>query len=441
MIISLLSQGQSGRQQLQMVEPIMAMLEQKEAQAKAEEDNKRAQKNARNQAFAAQGGQLAGTLGGMYLMGKMAGMGAGAATGAGAAAGAGAGAGASGALATPTLLSVGAPTTSAGAGAGASTLGSVGSVALPVAAAAAALSETWEGGAKDILRGRGNRQDWTNMGVNAVTGVVPNMLLRWAGKPSIGRMMTSGKSDDQLIRDDFRGSLKTQGIADEDYNVTLADGTKFDIGKDGKATLLNTDGKTERRYWNVDMENPLAKYAVTVLDPRVRELYGNAQNPEQYTAMLVNAVTSNAKSEDDVRRNINAVLGNSELAKGLNLPVAQSQTSAPTTQPQQSAPQTNSNFMAIPNSNPMPRPSSAATAPADISSQLANATAQKAGDAQLNQQMGNVFGALGASGGDALQSTQLTASPWSSMSQEQRDKVMQQLTGLKGLFAVSNQQR
>jgi hypothetical protein len=424
-----------------MVEPIMAMLEQKEAQAKAEEDNKRAQKNARNQAFAAQGGQLAGTLGGMYLMGKMAGMGAGAATGAGAAAGAGAGAGASGALATPTLLSVGAPTTSAGAGAGASTLGSVGSVALPVAAAAAALSETWEGGAKDILRGRGNRQDWTNMGVNAVTGVVPNMLLRWAGKPSIGRMMTSGKSDDQLIRDDFRGSLKTQGIADEDYNVTLADGTKFDIGKDGKATLLNTDGKTERRYWNVDMENPLAKYAVTVLDPRVRELYGNAQNPEQYTAMLVNAVTSNAKSEDDVRRNINAVLGNSELAKGLNLPVAQSQTSAPTTQPQQSAPQTNSNFMAIPNSNPMPRPSSAATAPADISSQLANATAQKAGDAQLNQQMGNVFGALGASGGDALQSTQLTASPWSSMSQEQRDKVMQQLTGLKGLFAVSNQQR
>jgi hypothetical protein len=258
-----------------------------------------------NAALAQTGGQVLGAVGTAYGLGQL---------------GAGAGAG-TGAVAMPTALG--------GSGALGGTAGttSIGSVALPVAAIAAGLSETWEGGMKDIIRGRGNKQDWTNMGINAVGGVGPNLVLRWMGKPSLGRMMTSGKSDAQLLRDDFRGKLKETGIADEDYNITLANGDKYNIGKDGKAKLTNIDGKTTRRTWDVDWENPLAKYAVDKLDPRVRSIYteeaAKAGIPvEQYTGMLVNAATYNAKSEKDVEANIDAMLGKSGLDKGAGATVS-----------------------------------------------------------------------------------------------------------------------
>jgi len=201
------------------------------------------------------------------------------------------------------------------------TLGSIGAVALPVAAVGLALNNAWETGMKDILRGRGDRADWANQGVNLATGFVPNTVLKLMGKPSIGRMMTSGKSDAQLLRDDFRGKLQETGVADEDYKITLANGDKYDIGKDGKAKLTNIDGKTTRRTWDVDWDNPLAKYAVDKIDPRVRSVYteeaAKAGIPvEQYTGMLVNAATSNAKNEKEVDANINAFLGKSGLDKG-----------------------------------------------------------------------------------------------------------------------------
>jgi hypothetical protein len=195
---------------------------------------------------------------------------------------------------------------------------------------------------KDILRGRGTREDFINTGLALGTGGlagIPNLALRLMGKRSVGKMMTTGKSDAQLLRDDFRGELKASGIADEDYNVTLADGSKFDIGKDGKATLTNIDGKTERRYWNVDESNPLAKYAITKIDPIVRAKY-NAEaeaagyKPEQFTAMMVNAVTSNAKSQTDIDANIKAIYGDSS-APGDSKPQVSAQPQLPT-QPQQS---------------------------------------------------------------------------------------------------------
>jgi len=210
-------------------------------------------------------------------------------------------------------------------------LGSVGSVALPVAAAAAVLSNAWETGMKDIVRGKGNRQDWTNQAVN-LTGIgqIGNIGLRLMGKPSIGAMMTSGKSMPQKIRDDFRGHLKEAGVADDDYMVTLADGTKFNIGLDGKTKYQNVgeniDGKTERNAWDVDFTNPLAEFAVQKIDPMIKGIYGGDNPdkkvfPSQFTGMLVNAATSNAQTEDDVLANIEAMLGQSKFAEGLNLDV------------------------------------------------------------------------------------------------------------------------
>jgi hypothetical protein len=204
---------------------------------------------------------------------------------------------------------------SAGVEAGASTLSTVGSYALPAVVAAALANNAWEGGLKDIVRGRGDRADWTNSIVNMTPiGAPINIGLRLLGKRSIGSMMKSGKSDAQKTRDDFRGDLKSAGIGDDNYEVTLADGSKFNVGLDGKTRYKNVgkniDGREERQAWDVDFSNPLAKFATDRLDGLVRQRYG-ADNgkyaPGQFTGMLVNAVTSNAKSEADILRNIEAL--------------------------------------------------------------------------------------------------------------------------------------
>lgn len=221
-------------------------------------------------------------------------------------------------LGTPTPWAAGAggstATTLGGTGAtvgGASSLGSIGSVALPIAAALAVAQSSYERGGKKILQGKGNREDW----INTFSGG-PNAILGLMGKQSVGRRMASGKSEAQQIRDDYRGFLKAEGVADDNYNVTLADGSTFDIGKDGKAKLTNADGKTTRRYYEIDWENPLAKKAVEMIDPKVRENFGDAKQVEQLTAMLVNAATSNATTPEEVQANINAMMKQSKLAGG-----------------------------------------------------------------------------------------------------------------------------
>jgi len=269
-------------------------------------------------------GQIGGALAGMYAAQKMGGLfgTSAAASGAGAgAAGAGAaGAGAAGAGAGAGAAGAGAGTAGATTAASTSTLGSVGAIALPVALAVGTISNAWETGMKDIVRGRGDRADWTNQAVNLATGFAPNMALRLMGKRSIGAMMKSGKSNAQAIRDDFRGDLKEANVADNKYNVTLADGTKFNIGLDGKTKYKNVDEKTTRNAWDVDFTNPLAKFATDKIDPMIRGIYG-ADNPKakffpgQYTGMLVNAATSNAKSEADVLANIETMLGKSKFAQ------------------------------------------------------------------------------------------------------------------------------
>lgn len=303
---------------------------------KSPEEQARDAAAAQQQAGLAQtGGAILGAVGTQYIASQLAGSGAAAATGAGAAGAGAAGAGAAGAGAAGAGAAGGAAAggaaaggTAAGAGAGTaatgSTLGAIGSVALPAAIIAAAASNAWETGMKDIVRGKGDRADWANQAVNVFAGGLPNMALRMMGKRSIGAMMKSGKSAPQKIRDDFRGDLKQAGVVDDKYNVTLADGTKFNVGLDGKAKFQNLgeniDGKTSRNAYDVDWSNPLAKFASERIDPMIRNIYGddNAKAkyfPGQFTGILVNAASSNAKSEEDVIANIEAMLGKSKFAE------------------------------------------------------------------------------------------------------------------------------
>jgi len=313
------------------IPPLQAVQKVEERFGPPKTDKEKAKDEQKNQLA-----QMGGNIGGMLLtseimrgfpnLGGLFGAGS---AGAGTAAAGTTAAGTAGAgttVATPTLL--GAKVVPGAASS--SGLSSLASVGLPALAIIAGLSETWEGGGKDILRGRGNKQDWANMGANAILGVGPNLALRWMGKPSLGRMMTSGKSDAQLNRDDFRGFLKEKGVVDDNYEITLANGSKFNIGLDGKTKYTNTDGKTTRNAWDVDLSNPLAKIAVNKIDPIIRSMYANPPkgvNPEQYTGMLVNAVTSGAKNEQEVMANINAITNKGQLGRTQPPP-----TTPPTTQ-------------------------------------------------------------------------------------------------------------
>jgi hypothetical protein len=266
-------------------------------------------------------GTLVGSVGASQLPKLFGGAGAGAGAGAtGATAGtvgattAGTGGGAA-ILGTPTPWASSVGTTGGTLTGGGTTLGTIGSAALPVAVGAALLSNAYETGGKDILKGKGDSADWTNQGINMLLPGA-NIAARLIGGKSIGERMKSGKSEAQQIRDDYRGFLKAEGVADDNYNVTLADGSTFDIGKDGKAKLTNADGKTNRRYYEIDWDNPLAQKAVEMIDPKVRENFGDAKQAEQLTAMLVNAATSNAKTPEEVQANINAMMKESKLAGG-----------------------------------------------------------------------------------------------------------------------------
>jgi len=260
-------------------------------------------------------GAGAGTLGGLTATGVQGAMESAGMIGSGAAAGAGTGAGATAGTGT----TVGTGTTTGG-----TTLSGVAGVALPIAVGAGIISNAWETGMKDILRGRGTREDWINQGFNLTPpGFIANTALRLLGKRSLGAMMTSGKSQAQQIRDDFRGQLKNTGVADDQYQVTLADGSKFDIGLDGKTRYQNVgeniDGKKTRQAWDIDFSNPLAKFATEQLDPMIQRIYEGVDRKkvptEQFTGMLVNAVTSNANSNEDVLANIKSVLGKSTFAQ------------------------------------------------------------------------------------------------------------------------------
>lgn len=74
----------------------------------------------------------------------------------------------------------------------------------------------------------------------------------------VKKMFGSGKDKDQLARDSVRKSLLDKGFIDQDYNLSLLNGTKFDIGKDGGDPQYNVDFSRPNAAQAVAWANPLA---------------------------------------------------------------------------------------------------------------------------------------------------------------------------------------
>jgi hypothetical protein len=117
----------------------------------------------------------------------------------------------------------------------------------------------------------------------------------------------TGKHADQEARDTVRSALVKGGFLDKEYKVTLADGSRYDMGIDGgpKADLGG------RRPYEIDFSNPLAAKAVTWLGPVVDLLMGGASEKlkTDFTGYFVNAAVSNAKSQEEVIANVAAMMG------------------------------------------------------------------------------------------------------------------------------------
>lgn len=128
----------------------------------------------------------------------------------------------------------------------------------------------------------------------------------------------TGKNSGQLQRDEWRNGLRQAGIASKDHQVTLADGSKYDIGKDGGAKLVNKDG-TERHTYEVDWSNPTTAESIpaahlfaiaTGLNPNDNDKFETFNNA---TSQALNAAQSNAATRYGVQDNIKSMLGNANI--------------------------------------------------------------------------------------------------------------------------------
>ena len=119
-----------------------------------------------------------------------------------------------------------------------------------------------------------------------------------------GLFHKSGKHEDQLVRDKLRGALQDLGLLDTNFGIRRADGSTYDLGKDGGFLLENEDGSSRHTY-DTDPSNPLASLAVGLVNPLVSLLVGDGTKASSDLAgLLANAALSNATSPEEVRRNV-----------------------------------------------------------------------------------------------------------------------------------------
>lgn len=115
----------------------------------------------------------------------------------------------------------------------------------------------------------------------------------------------AGKHKDQMVRDQVRDVLVQNNVLDSNYGLTLADGSTYDMGRDGgkKSDLGGF------RPYEVNFKNPLADYAVSWVNPLVDLMFpGNQKIKIDFSGYFANAALSNAKDLDGVRANIAAFM-------------------------------------------------------------------------------------------------------------------------------------
>lgn len=127
--------------------------------------------------------------------------------------------------------------------------------------------------------------------VGTVIGAIVGGLAGFAGS-----QFGSSKNKAQMMRDSARKVLQEQGILDENWQGTLADGTKYDFGKDGSTLKWSEIDK-------VTKENKEAWDGAVPLTDALATAYGFVgQNASDFSAWYAKAAVSNANNDPEVAK-------------------------------------------------------------------------------------------------------------------------------------------
>lgn len=126
-------------------------------------------------------------------------------------------------------------------GAGAGTMGTTVIPGLNILAAgytgyktAEALSDAAAGRQRDVMGATGGAATGAGIGTAILPGVGTAIgAAIGAAAGYAGSKFGSSKKKPQMMRDSIRGVLQERGVLDDNFQGTLADGTKVDMGKDG----------------------------------------------------------------------------------------------------------------------------------------------------------------------------------------------------------------
>ena len=122
-----------------------------------------------------------------------------------------------------------------------------------------------------------------------------------------GLIKKSGKGKDQLARDSVRDYMQKNDMVDKDWNLHLANGATFDIGKDGKSSLMNKDGG-KRLTYETDFSNPLTGPTIGLANPLAYALCGGDRKlATAFAGYFTNAAISNTDDPEIARQNMVAI--------------------------------------------------------------------------------------------------------------------------------------
>jgi len=108
--------------------------------------------------------------------------------------------------------------------------------------------------------------------------------------------MSSGKGGAQLERDQVRAGMKDAGILDDKYLGTLADGSKFDFGVDGKPLSWK---EFDKRI----VDTPSYNDTVALTDAMVTGMGLSGQNKSNVNLLFSRAAQSNAGDDYGIAKN------------------------------------------------------------------------------------------------------------------------------------------
>jgi hypothetical protein len=173
-------------------------------------------------------------------------------------------------------------------------------------------------GVSNVLQNVGD----SNVGAAALMIASPLTFGLGGALGGIASQLGSGKNEGQQGRDSWRSNMEQMGVATKNpqgsHEVTLADGSTYDIGRDGGHRLQNTgenvDGKGDRFTYDVDWSNQTAVESIpeahifalaTGLDPT-----SNQDNElfHRSVAQGLNAASSNADTVQGVRDNFRSMM-------------------------------------------------------------------------------------------------------------------------------------